>query len=106
MTYEAAEESNSENEEYFISSDESDTDSDDNEHYSDDERNIENNTIFHLNKFYADHADNTPRHLPPRTRNIEFREKIYRVIPLKLDERIFNTVSSNDKISSDLRRNG
>lgn len=87
---------------YIISSDESDIEDND-ENYSEtdeDEQNFGNerdcDTIFRLNKFYDDHEGNTRKHSKPNACNnvwsdFEFEEKMYRVIPLKLDGKIFES---------------
>ncbi|CAL7938813.1 unnamed protein product [Xylocopa violacea] len=102
MTKNSAEESiSTEEDDYLISTDESDIETDDNEDYSDsgeDEQNFENgqnyDTVFRLNKFFHDHVDNTRKHLSSSTRNsvwndFKFEEKMYRVIPLRLNEETF-----------------
>ncbi|KAK1130906.1 hypothetical protein K0M31_017210 [Melipona bicolor] len=90
---------------YIISSDESDIEDND-ETYSEtdkDEQNFGNerdcDTIFRLNKSDDDHVGNTQKHSKPDARNnvwsdFEFEEKMYRVIPLKLDEKIFESKRS------------
>lgn len=88
-----------------ISTDESDIEDNDGTYSKTDEReqNFGNerycDTIFRLNKFYDDHAGNTRKHLKPDARNdvrsdFEFEEKMYKVIPLKLDGKIFESKRS------------
>ncbi|XP_017756747.1 PREDICTED: uncharacterized protein LOC108548356 [Eufriesea mexicana] len=88
---------NCETEDYFISSDESDIETEDNDESNEDEQNFgksqDCDTIFHLNKFYEDHAQTTRKHLPTGARDasiaFDFEDKMYRVIPLRLDKDIF-----------------
>ena len=90
---------------YIISSDESDIEDNDEtcSEADEDEQNFGNgrncDTIFRLNRFHDDHAVNTRKHLKPDARNdvwndFEFEEKMYRVIPLKLDGKIFESKRS------------
>ncbi|KOX71106.1 hypothetical protein WN51_04641 [Melipona quadrifasciata] len=90
---------------YIISSDESDIEDND-ETYSETDEGEQNfgnerdcDKIFRLNKSDDDHVDNTQKHLKPDARNnvwsdFEFEEKMYRVIPLKLDGKIFESKRS------------
>ncbi|XP_043512086.1 uncharacterized protein LOC122529739 [Frieseomelitta varia] len=100
---------------YIISSDESDVE-DNGETYSDTDEGEQNfgngrhcDTIFRLNKFYDDHVGNTRKHLKPDARNdvwsdFEFEEKMYRVIPLKLDGKIFESKRSTLTNENPLKR--
>nr|XP_012141163.1 PREDICTED: uncharacterized protein LOC105662542 [Megachile rotundata]XP_012141164.1 PREDICTED: uncharacterized protein LOC105662542 [Megachile rotundata]XP_012141165.1 PREDICTED: uncharacterized protein LOC105662542 [Megachile rotundata] len=101
MTNNCSEESaNSEDEDSFISSDESCSENEDDDDHSDlsetedspDEE--QHSPTFRLNKFFEDHINNTEKHVPLTLNNnepndIKFENKMYRVIPIKLDEKVF-----------------
>lgn len=90
-------------EEYSISSDEMSSENDDNDDVESDLSETEDfpnedyrSTAFRLNKFFRDHVENTEKHLPStlnnnEPNNIQFEEKMYRVIPLKLDEKVLKS---------------
>ncbi|CAD1473043.1 unnamed protein product, partial [Heterotrigona itama] len=96
----------------IISTDESDIE-DNGENYpetDEDEQNFGNerdcDTIFRLNKFYDDHVGNTRGHLKPNACNdvwsdFEFEEKMYRVIPLKLDGEIFESKQGYSSLTNE-----
>lgn len=96
---------------YIISSDESDIE--DNDEMDEDEQNFgserDYDAIFRLNKSDDDHVSNTQKHLKSDARNnvwsdFEFEEKMYRVIPLKLDGKIFESKRSALTDESQLER--
>lgn len=114
MTNKCSEDSaNSEDEDYFISSDETCSENDDDDDHSD-QSEIEDSsnedqysTTFRLNKFFQDHVENTEKHVPFTSNSnadndIQFENKMYRVIPIKLDEKIFKrniTVAPNKMVN-------
>ncbi|XP_034181171.1 uncharacterized protein LOC117604801 [Osmia lignaria lignaria] len=103
MTNNCSEDKNSEDEEYSISSDEMSSENDDNDDIQSDlsetgdfSNEDYHSTVFRLNKFFRDHVENTEKHLPStlnnnEPNNIQFEEKMYRVIPLKLDEKVLKS---------------
>lgn len=105
---------NHENKDYIISSDESDIENEDNDKINENEQNFGNgrdcDTIFRLSKSYEDHASNTRKHLKPDTRkdawnDFVFEDKMYRVIPLRLDEKIFKSKYTTSTNKSRFKQN-
>ncbi|XP_017798843.1 PREDICTED: uncharacterized protein LOC108579746 [Habropoda laboriosa] len=107
MTSSSTKESTStEDDDYFISSDESDISTDDNDEDQSDEieQNLEKennyNKTVHLNKFFEEHVENTRKHLSSSVHNdsvwndFVFEDKMYRVIPLKLSEKLLKSKGS------------
>ncbi|CAK9811284.1 hypothetical protein ANTPLA_LOCUS6965 [Anthophora plagiata] len=107
MTSNSTKEStNSKDDDYFISSDESDISTDDNDEDQSDEteqnfgEENNHNRAIHLSKFFEEHVENTKKHSSSNVRkdaiwnDFVFEEKMYRVIPIKLSEKLLKTKSS------------
>lgn len=95
---------NTEDSDYSVSSDESDTDSTEHD-VSDSENENDTDINVDLNQFFEDHIESTRKFVISNTnrnteKKIQFEEKMYRVIPVKLDETIFkfeNLATTNRK---------
>ncbi|CAK9823725.1 hypothetical protein ANTRET_LOCUS2011 [Anthophora retusa] len=106
MTSNSTKESTNAKDDYFISSDESDISTDDNEEDQSDEneqnfgKENNHNRAIHLSKFFEEHVENTKKHLSSNMRkdtiwnDFVFEEKMYRVIPIKLSEKLLKRKSS------------
>ncbi|XP_076167579.1 uncharacterized protein LOC143146808 [Ptiloglossa arizonensis] len=108
MTNGCAEDSkNVKDSDYFISSDESDSEEDDPICPDSDanENKNQSDIKYQLNKFFENHVEKTEKYLPLNVtynidKDVQFEEKMYRVIPIKIDPKISklkNSITSNKK---------